>query len=116
MVVKGSLDGRVEDIILKMEFGEEMFTLPEALNFMPGGDGKYKVYLNVMYSVTKERMDEDDLFIKRISYERDGFEINLDSVSKNYVWEVCCGKCASDDDSESDDEGHHVLVGYVDMF
>lgn len=108
MTIKGSLEGKLEREIKKMEFGEVAYTLPWALRFEPSGD-KLDAYLDVKAPVAESPFETLRLKVTRIGHEKGDFEVDLNSVD-NYLWSI---RRATTAEQRGDDCVH---IGKIDYF
>ena len=84
MTIKGQINGKLENLIKNMEVGDEGFTVPWVLSFVPKKD-KYDVFLHAGYPIHPETGGTVELYVRRTGPNKNDFLVDLDSV-KNYKW------------------------------
>jgi len=104
MTLKGSLEGKIKNTVARMEVGDEDYTYPAALTISQNED-KYNVFLDTSFPVFPTSSNFNRLYIKRISPEENGFEVDLDSVDSP-TWNIKNPPTSKD----------IVKIGETDMF
>lgn len=87
MVVKGTVNGRLETRLREMEMNQQGFTVPWALKLGHTGELHYNVYLDTTHTVYPSPGGTVQLHVKRIGPRSDDFEVDLDSVA-DYKWPI----------------------------
>ncbi len=87
MAIKGSIIGRLEQTIEGMGVGQKGYTVPWAISLEKNGT-VYDVYLNLKYTIKQSPGGTVQMLVERTGRGRQDYNIDLDTVDKDYEFHV----------------------------